>query len=34
VQLPAAPQSRPPKRSSGATVPPAAAGKWPRGHEC
>jgi two-component system sensor histidine kinase VanS len=33
VQLPAVPQSRPSKRSSGATVPPAAAGKWPRGHE-
>ena len=32
VQLPAAPQSRPLKRSSGATVPPAAE-KWPRGHE-
>jgi two-component system sensor histidine kinase VanS len=27
VQLPAVPQSRPPKRSSGATAPPAAAGK-------
>jgi two-component system sensor histidine kinase VanS len=33
VQLPAAPQSRPAKRSSGVTVPPAAAGKWPRDHE-
>jgi two-component system, OmpR family, sensor histidine kinase VanS len=32
VQLPAAPQSRPLNRSSGATVPPAAE-KWPRGHE-
>jgi two-component system sensor histidine kinase VanS len=32
VQLPAAPQSRPLKRSSCATVPPAA-GKWPRGQE-
>jgi two-component system sensor histidine kinase VanS len=32
VQLPAAQQSRPLKRSSGATAPPAAA-KWPRGHE-
>jgi two-component system, OmpR family, sensor histidine kinase VanS len=32
VQLPAAPQSRPLKQSSGATVPPAAE-KWPRGHE-
>ena len=32
VQLPAAPQSRPLKRSSGATVPPAA-GRRPRGHE-
>ncbi len=32
VQLPAAPQSRPVNRSSGATVPPAAE-KWPRGHE-
>jgi two-component system sensor histidine kinase VanS len=32
LQLPAAPQSRPLKQSSGATVPPAAE-KWPRGHE-
>jgi two-component system, OmpR family, sensor histidine kinase VanS len=32
VHLPAAPQSRPVKRSSGATVPPAAE-KWPRAHE-
>jgi two-component system sensor histidine kinase VanS len=32
VQLPAAPQSRTLKRSSAATVPPAAE-KWPRAHE-
>ena len=32
VQLPAAPQFRPLKPSSGATVPPAAE-NWPRGHE-
>jgi two-component system, OmpR family, sensor histidine kinase VanS len=32
VHLPAAPQSRPLKPSSGATVPPAAEA-WPRGHE-
>ena len=32
VQLPTAPQSRTLRRSSGATVPPAAE-KWPRGHE-
>jgi two-component system, OmpR family, sensor histidine kinase VanS len=32
VQLPVAPRSRPLKRSSGATVPPAAE-KWPLGHE-
>ena len=32
VQLPAAPQSGPLKRSSGATIPPAAE-KWPSGHE-
>jgi two-component system sensor histidine kinase VanS len=33
VQLPVAPRSTPLKRKSGATVPSAAAGKWPRGHE-
>jgi len=32
VQLPAAPQSGPLTRSSGATVPPVAE-RWPRGHE-
>jgi two-component system sensor histidine kinase VanS len=32
VHLPAAPESTPLKRSSDATVPPAAE-KWPRGHE-
>jgi two-component system sensor histidine kinase VanS len=32
VQLPAAPQSRPLKRSLGVTLPPAA-GEWPRGDE-